>query len=154
RILLPLVQDAGQLRAARAILDHALADVGWAGPPPGLGAMIETPRAAERAAEIAAAADFLSIGSNDLGQYTLGLDRGQPLASVREAAHPAVLRLVARVADAARARGLPLEVCGEAAGEPPLAALLIGLGVRELSAAAARLDGVRATVRAISAAAV
>jgi phosphoenolpyruvate-protein kinase (PTS system EI component) len=114
--------------------------------------MIETPEGAERGVEIAAEADFLSIGTNDLVQYTLGLDRELPLASALEAADPAVLRLIARVAAAARERGLDLEICGEAAGEPLLVALFVGLGIEELSVAPARLDDVRATVRRLSAA--
>src|SRR5207237_5005730 len=134
RLLLPLVQDGAQVRAARALLRDCLAEAGWSAAPP-LGAMIETPAAAERAEEIAAEADFLSIGTNDLVQYALGLDRAGPLATARAAADPAVLRLVARVVAAARLRGIPVEVCGEAAGEPPLAALLVGLGVDELSVA-------------------
>jgi phosphoenolpyruvate-protein kinase (PTS system EI component) len=112
--------------------------------------MIETPAAAARAQEIAAEADFLSIGTNDLVQYTLGLDRELPLASAQAAADPAVLALVEDVVEAAHARGISVEVCGEAAGEPPLVALLVGLGVDELSVAPARLDEVRSVVRGLS----
>jgi len=112
--------------------------------------MIETPEAAGRAAEIAAEADFLSIGTNDLVQYTLGLDRERPVASAATAAEPIVLRLIAQIVDAAHAAGKTVEVCGEAAGETAVAALLIGLGVDELSVAPARLDEVRETVRLLS----
>jgi phosphoenolpyruvate-protein kinase (PTS system EI component) len=151
RVLLPLVDDPEQVHAVRSLLLEAAAAVGWRGDPPPLGAMIETPSAARRAAEIAAVADFLSIGTNDLVQYTLGLDREQPLATVRSAADPAVLRHVAATAAAAAAAGVSLEVCGEAAGVPAVAALFVGLGVDELSVAAARLDEVRAAVRSLSA---
>jgi phosphoenolpyruvate-protein kinase (PTS system EI component) len=151
RILVPLVRDAEQLREARALLDRALEAVSWSGPPPGLGAMIETPEAASRADEIAAEADFLSIGTNDLVQYTLGLDRELPLATVQAAADPEVLGHIAEVVKAARAHDLTVEVCGEAAGEAPLVVLLVGLGVDELSVAPARLDEVRTIVRQISA---
>jgi phosphoenolpyruvate-protein kinase (PTS system EI component) len=152
RILVPLVRDAQQLRQARAQLDKALNAVAWSGPLPELGAMIETPEAASRAEEIAAEADFLSIGTNDLVQYTLGLDRELPLATVQAAADPEVLGHIAAVVDAAHAHDLTVEVCGEAAGEAPLVVLLVGLGVDELSVAPARLDEVRTIVRRISAA--
>ena len=141
RILLPLVESAEQVRTVRALV---------ADPDVLVGAMIETPAAAGRAAEIAAAADFLSIGTNDLVQYTLGLDRERPVASAATAAEPIVLRLVAQVVDAAHAAGKTVEVCGEAAGERAVAALLIGLGVDELSVAPARLDELRETVRLLS----
>ena len=141
RILLPLVESAEQLRTVRALI---------ADPSVSLGAMIETPQAAARAAEIAAEADFLSIGTNDLVQYTLGLDRERPVASAATAAEPIVLRLIAQIVDAAHAAGKTVEVCGEAAGETTVAALLIGLGVDELSVAPARLDELREAVRLLS----
>ena len=141
RILLPLVESAEQVRAVRALV---------ADPDVSVGAMIETPTAAGRAAEIAAEADFLSIGTNDLVQYTLGLDRERPVASAATAAEPIVLRLIAQVVDAAHAAGKTVEVCGEAAGETAVAALLIGLDVDELSVAPARLDELRETVRLLS----
>jgi phosphoenolpyruvate-protein phosphotransferase len=150
RLLFPLVGSGEELRRARSILARCLEQVGWTGPPPHVGAMIETPSAVERSDEIAREADFLSIGTNDLVQYTLGLDRELPLATARTAADPDVLRLIARVTRAARRTGLSVEVCGEAAGEPALAVLLVGLGVDELSVAPARLDEVRSVVRRIS----
>ena len=115
-----------------------------------IGAMIETPSAASRAREIAAEADFLSIGTNDLVQYTLGLDRERPVASAATAAEPMVLQLIAHVVDSAHAEGKTVEVCGEAAGETAVATLLIGLGVDELSVSPARLDELRETVRRLS----
>ncbi|HEY2935248.1 MAG TPA: putative PEP-binding protein [Gaiellaceae bacterium] len=153
RLLFPLVRDAAQLGAARALLGQALEAVGWTAPRPRVGAMIETPEAAARADEIAAEADFLSIGTNDLVQYTLGLDRELPLASTLAAAAPQVLGHVAAVVASAHALGRAVEVCGEAAGEPPVAALFVGLGVDELSVSPARLDAVRAAVRSLDAAA-
>jgi phosphocarrier protein FPr len=142
RVLLPMVDDAGQLRRVRALLGDAK---------PLLGAMIETPRAAARATEIALEADFLSIGTNDLVQYTLGLDRELPLATARAAADPAVLAHISATVAAARRAGIPVEVCGEAAAEPPMAALLIGFGVDELSVAPARVDEIRVIVQNLSA---
>jgi phosphoenolpyruvate-protein kinase (PTS system EI component) len=147
RLLLPLVVDATQVRQVRALIDEP----GAAGPPPVLGAMIETPGAVAQAVEIAAEADFLSIGTNDLVQYTLGLDRTRPLATAEAAADPAVLNGIAEVVEAAHAGGKIVEVCGEAAGEPVLVALLVGLGVDELSISPARLDRIRWTIRSLSA---
>jgi phosphoenolpyruvate-protein kinase (PTS system EI component) len=151
RILLPLVESAAQFGEARSLLEEVLAEVEWNGAPPQLGAMIETPEAAGQAGAIAAVADFLSIGTNDLVQYTLGLDRELPLASAQAAADPAVLELIVRIADAAHAHGLTVEVCGEAAGELPVAVLLVGAGIDELSVSPARLDALRGVVRSISA---
>ena len=149
RVLLPLVEGAAQVRKVRALLAEAVDVVQWTGPSPAVGAMIETPAAAKAAHEIALEADFLSIGTNDLVQYTLGLDRELPVASARSAADPAVLSLIALVTAAAASAGLEVEVCGEAAGEPPLAALLVGLGVSELSVSPARIDEARAAVRSL-----
>ena len=150
RILLPLVTGPEHVLAVRALLEERAAALGWSGGLPPLGAMIETPEAASGAGEIAAVADFVSIGTNDLVQYTLGLDRDLPVASARAAADPAVLAHVASTVEAAHTAGRTVEVCGEAAGEPPLTVLLVGLGVDELSVSPSRLDEVRATVRAIS----
>jgi phosphoenolpyruvate-protein kinase (PTS system EI component) len=149
RILLPLVETPAQVHKVRALLAEAVEDVQWTGPSPAVGAMIETPAAAKDAREIALEADFLSIGTNDLVQYTLGLDRDLPVASARTAADPAVLALIALVTSGAASAGLDVEVCGEAAGEPPLAALFVGLGVSELSVSPARVDEVRAAVRSL-----
>jgi phosphoenolpyruvate-protein phosphotransferase len=151
RLLFPLVRDAAQLRVVRGLLAEALEELEWSNPRPRVGAMIETPEAAARATEIAAEADFISIGTNDLVQYTLGLDRELPLASTLAAASPEVLLHIRSIVDEAHELGRPVEVCGEAAGEPPVAALLVGLGVDELSVSPSRLDVVRAAVRGIDA---
>jgi phosphoenolpyruvate-protein kinase (PTS system EI component) len=137
RVLLPLVESPEQVRAVRSLL-----------PSVQLGAMVETPAGAARAAELAAECDFLSIGTNDLVQYTLGVDRQGAAASPRAVAHPSVLRHIEAVCAAAADAGIPVEVCGEAAGEPELVPLLVGRGVSELSVAPVRLDAVRAAVRA------
>jgi phosphoenolpyruvate-protein kinase (PTS system EI component) len=151
RLLLPLVESAEQLRAVRHLLRTAASDLGRPSALPPLGAMVETPLAARRAHELALEADFLSIGTNDLVQYTLGLDRAQPLATARSAADPRVLQLIADTVCAAHEAGLTVEVCGESASVPELATLYVGLGVDELSVAPARLDEIRTTVRRISA---
>jgi phosphoenolpyruvate-protein kinase (PTS system EI component) len=139
RILLPLVESPEQVRGVRRLLPGHVP----------LGAMLETPLAVRRAHEIALEADFLSIGTNDLVQYTLGLDRTQPLATVQSAGDARILRLVAAAVEAAHAAGLPIEICGEAASVPELAALFIGLGVDELSVSPARVDELRATIRSL-----
>jgi phosphoenolpyruvate-protein kinase (PTS system EI component) len=151
RVLLPLVESPHQLRAVRALLRTAAADAGWAEALPPLGAMIETPEAAGRAREIALESDFLSIGTNDLVQYTLGYNRAEPLATAASAADPRVLTLIAATVEAAHATGVNVEICGESASLPELAALYVGLGVDELSVAPARVDEVRTTVRALRA---
>ena len=92
------------------------------------------------------------MGTNDLVQYTLGLDRAQPLATARSAADPRVLSLISDTVVAAHEAGLTVEVCGESASVPELAILYVGLGVDELSVAPARLDEVRTTVRCVSSA--
>ena len=112
-----------------------------------IGAMVETASAAARAGELAAAADFLSIGTNDLTHDVLGSDR---FATGSAATHdPRVLAQIAAVARAAQAAGRTLEVCGEAASDPVLVPLLVGLGVGELSVGAARVAQVRALVRSL-----
>jgi phosphoenolpyruvate-protein kinase (PTS system EI component) len=151
RVLLPLVESAHQVRAVRALLRAAAVEAGWSGPLPPLGAMIETPDAARRAREIALESNFLSIGTNDLVQYTLGYDRAEPLATAASAADPRVFALIAATVEAAHAAGVTVEICGESASLPELAALYVGLGVDELSVAPARVDEVRATVRALRA---
>jgi phosphoenolpyruvate-protein kinase (PTS system EI component) len=147
RILLPLVVSAAQIVAVRAILD----ELRGTEPAPLLGAMIESPEGVERSAEIVAESDFVSIGTNDLVQYSLGLDRSRPLATAEAAADPAVLAGIGAVVTAAHAAGRTAEVCGEAAGEPPILALLVGLGVDELSVSPARLDLARSTIRRLEA---
>jgi phosphoenolpyruvate-protein kinase (PTS system EI component) len=136
RVMLPMVGDPAEVEAVRAMR-----------PLPALGAMIETREAAAAAHEIAAVSDFLSIGTNDLTHSALGSDRFAPGEAV--AHHPRVLALVARTVEAARAAGIPVEVCGEAASDPITMPLLVGLGVDELSVGASRVGAVRAWVRAL-----
>jgi phosphoenolpyruvate-protein kinase (PTS system EI component) len=149
RILLPMVDDVGQLDAVEGLLARARARartrVGEVGV---LGAMIETRAAVERAAEIAARAAFLSIGTNDLTASVLGVDRfGGGHARTDD---PRVLAAIARTVQAGHAAGIPVEVCGEAAADAALVPTLIGLGVDELSAGAARVGELRAHIRGIS----
>jgi phosphoenolpyruvate-protein phosphotransferase len=111
------------------------------------GVMIEVPSAAMLAPELARLVDFFSIGTNDLTQYVLAADRGNPsLTRFQDALHPAVLRMIASVVAGADAAGIPVAVCGELAGDPAGALVLVGLGVDELSAETSSLDGVRAAL--------
>jgi phosphoenolpyruvate-protein kinase (PTS system EI component) len=144
RLLVPMVTSAEQLRSVRSVLDAVLEGR----PSPLLGSMIETPEAAVHADAIATESDFFSIGTNDLTQLVFGLDREQsksaPVTDVR------VLRLIDATARAARGARIPVDVCGEAASDPVAMPILVGLGVDELSAAAARVGEVRQWVREMS----
>ena len=144
RLLLPMVTDVEDVAQVRAVLDEVQTE--FAGQPPiRLGVMIETPASAVLAGALAQVADFLSIGTNDLTQYVLAMDRGDPrLAARLDALHPAVLTLIARTAEAAHAHGRHAAVCGGLASEPAAAALLVGLGVDELSAVPAIVPQVKA----------
>jgi phosphoenolpyruvate-protein kinase (PTS system EI component) len=96
--------------------------------------MIEVPSAALLASELASEADFFSIGTNDLAQYGLAVDRANPeVASLYQPLHPAILRMIRMVADAGRSRGRPVAVCGEMASDPPGITFLLGLQITELS---------------------
>jgi phosphocarrier protein FPr len=109
--------------------------------------MIEVPSAAMLAAEIAARLDFLSIGTNDLTQYALAVDRGNAaLAPMQDALHPAVLRLVRSTVLGAASTGTPVAVCGEVAGDPAGALVLVGLGVDDLSVEPGAIGPVRAAL--------
>lgn len=115
------------------------------------GIMIEVPSAAIMAPELARMVDFFSIGTNDLTQYVMAADRGNPsLAGLQDALHPAVLRTIATVVAGADAAGIPVAVCGELAGDPAGALVLVGLGVDELSAEVSSLDGVRAALAGVT----
>jgi phosphoenolpyruvate-protein phosphotransferase len=150
RILVPMITEPAQLAAVRRVLDECLAALGGDASTrrvPLLGAMVEVPAAATMAPEIAASADFLSVGTNDLTQLQLGVDRS---ASRRAAAnHPAVLRLIDMSLRAASEACIGLSLCGESASDPMVMPLLIGLGVDELSVGASRVGLVRRWVRAL-----
>ena len=146
RILLPMVDDVSQVVAVEEVLARARART--RAEAASLGAMIETPAAVAGAPAITARADFLSIGTNDLTASTLGVDRFA--AGTARADDPRVLAAIARSIDAAHEAGLAVEVCGEAAADPVMLPLLIGLGVDELSAGAARVGPLRAQIRSLS----
>jgi phosphoenolpyruvate-protein kinase (PTS system EI component) len=152
RLLLPMVNDLCELRAARAILRECADELGIEALPP-LGVMVETPAAAMLATQLLREADFASIGSNDLSQYTLAIDRGHAQLSAKlDALHPAVLRLIGSVAAAGEMRGREVAVCGGLASDPEAVALLVGLGIRELSAVPAAIPKLKRIVRSLDAA--
>jgi len=150
RILLPMITDAAEIRTVRNMLDEERAALGGSAPIE-LGVMIETPAAAVMADRIAAEADFLSIGTNDLTQYTLAMDRGHSeLAARLDGLHPAVLRLIDRTVSAAIERGRIVAICGGLASDPTAAPLLIGLGARELSMVPAVIPQLKALIGSLS----
>ena len=139
RILLPFITSYEELRQARMMIDELRRELGVTTPVP-VGAMIEVPAAALTVERLARQADFLSVGTNDLIQYTLAVDRtDERLAGHYEPASPAVLRLLRMVASAGRRAGTDLAVCGEMAADPLLLALLVGLGFRAFSMAPAAI---------------
>ncbi len=149
RLLIPMVTDVAEIIAVRAVIDELLAELGSRGPIE-LGAMVETPAAALMASELIREVDFLSIGSNDLTQYTLAMDRGHPgLAGRTDALHPAVLKLVAAAASAGVAAGKLVAVCGGVAADRLAVPILLGLGVRDLSVVPAAIPVIKRQVRAL-----
>jgi phosphoenolpyruvate-protein phosphotransferase len=148
RVMLPMVSAREEIDAARDRLEVVrgrLLAQGRPGPASvSLGVMIEVPSAAIMADALADSVDFFSIGTNDLVQYTLAADRTNPdLADLATAFQPAILRLIDSVVRAAAARGRHVAVCGEAAADPLLVPLLIGLGVDELSVAPGSIGAIR-----------
>jgi phosphoenolpyruvate-protein kinase (PTS system EI component) len=144
RVLLPMVDSLVQLERARQAIARAVAAVPGANAPH-VGAMVETPSGADSALALAAASDFLSIGTNDLTHAVLGSDRFEAAEAATH--HPRVLGAIHRCVRAARGERIPIEVCGEAASNPRTLPLLVGLGVDEVSVGAARVGTVRAWVR-------
>ncbi len=155
RILLPLITTTSEVHWVRDML-LAVAKklkrrgVKIADPLPPLGVMIEVPGAALTADALAACSDFLAIGTNDLTQYTLAIDRGDDqVAHLYDPLHPAVLRLIQFTAQAALRARIPVSVCGEIAGDPRFTALLIGLGIHEFSMNPNKLPVVKRRIRSL-----
>jgi len=154
RIMFPFLSGTADLRTALELLEEARAELRAEGldfredVPVGLN--LEVPSAAMIADLLAPEVDFFSVGTNDLIQYLLAVDRTDPRVSgLYQPLHPAVLRVLAQVARAARAREMPLSVCGEMAGQPMQAVLLVGLGFRALSMAPTAIPRVKAALRAV-----
>jgi phosphoenolpyruvate-protein kinase (PTS system EI component) len=150
QIMVPMIASVGELRAVRAVIDEERRALGVTSPIK-LGTMIEVPTAAVLAETLATACDFFSIGTNDLAQYALAMDRGnRDVAAGLDALHPGVLRLIASTVRGARTRDLPVSVCGGAAGDACAVPILIGLGVRTLSVAPAVIPEITALVTTLS----
>ncbi|MBF0391580.1 MAG: phosphoenolpyruvate--protein phosphotransferase [Alphaproteobacteria bacterium] len=155
RILLPMVTTCEELREVREAMGRVTrrlkrrgAEIG-AEPPP-LGVMIEVPGAALAADALAWHADFFAIGTNDLTQYTLAIDRAdEAVAHLYNPLHPAVLRLIQFATEAALRARIPVSLCGEMAGDPRFTALLLGLGIRDLSMSATNVPRVKQRIRSL-----
>ena len=147
RIMFPMVTHLAEIQALRDHCQRARDQVN--GPRLELGIMVEVPAVALLADRFAPLVDFFSVGTNDLTQYTLAIDRQHPaLAAQADSLHPAVLDLIARTIDAAKRHGTWIGVCGGLAGDPLGARILTGLGVDELSMSAQDVATVKATLRA------
>lgn len=153
RILIPMVATVDELTAVRTIvndvaLDLASRSIPIGTPLPPLGIMIEVPGAALNADALAWRSDFFSIGTNDLTQYTLAIDRAdETVAHIYNPLHPAVLRLIQFAAEAAFRARIPVGICGEIAGDPRYTPLLLGLGIRDLSMSATNIPMVKRRIR-------
>lgn len=147
RVMFPMIGSMDQLREAKALLREQEQTLQAEGVPTGsvkVGMMVEIPAAAVLAEEFAKEVDFFSIGTNDLTQYALAVERGNAaVAHLYAPEHPAVLRLIAMTAQAAAERHIPCGMCGEAAGDPKLAPAFVGMGVNELSMSPRRVPAVR-----------
>jgi len=154
RLLLPMISSLGELREARGLIDEVRLELEREGsrfdPDLQVGIMIEVPSAAITAAVLAQECDFFSIGTNDLTQYTLAVDRGnERVAHLYDPMHPAVLQLIHMTVKAAADAGIPVSVCGEMASNPLSVPLLIGLGIGELSGTPATVPVVKEIIRAL-----
>ena len=148
RILVPMVTTLDEVRRVRKTLDKVVRRLARARVPiadtPPLGIMIETPGAALAADALAQACDFFSLGTNDLTMYTLAIDRGdEQVAHLYDPLHPAVLRLIRFATDAGLGANIPVNLCGELAGDPRYTAMLLGFGLRDLSMAPPNLPRVK-----------
>ncbi len=155
RLMFPMISGVSELREAKEMLDESREQLTKQGEPfdPALkiGVMIEMPSAALTADIIAKEVDFFSIGTNDLIQYALAIDRvNEHVSYLYRPMHPAILRLVRAVVEGARQQQIPVAMCGEMAGEPMLAAVLVGLGLDELSMNAVSIPMVKSVLRACS----
>ena len=155
RIMFPMVADVDEVRKARQFVEKAHSELNEENKPHAwpveLGIMVEIPSAALLAPVLAEEVDFFSIGTNDLTQYTLAAERGNPsLAHLADGLHPAVLRLIGDVVKAAHAAGKWTGICGELGGDPEATAILVGLGVDELSLNPAGIPRIKSILRELT----
>ena len=154
RIMLPMVTNISELEIAQMLIYRAydeLLEEGFSVQMPPVGVMIEVPAAVYQTREFAARVDFISVGSNDLTQYILAVDRNNSrVADLYHSYHPAVLRALKIIVDEAHAQGVPVSICGELAGDPEAALLLIAMGYDILSMSGTNLLRVKSVVRAVS----
>ena len=155
KIMFPMIATISEYRQAVALLTEASNEVRARGIAVSerieTGIMVEVPSTAVMAAQFAAEVDFFSIGTNDLTQYTLAAERGNPrLANLADALHPAVLKLIHNVVEAAHAHGKWVGVCGEAGGDPAAVPILVGLGVDELSMSAPAIPRAKQIIRQLN----
>lgn len=154
RILIPMVSSVEEAEQAAHLVRRAWQEVVNEGvvvnlPPCGL--MIEVPSAVYQASTLARYADFLSIGTNDLTQYLLAVDRGNERVAARfESLHPAVINALQHVVRAGREQNIPVSVCGQAAGDPAMAIILLGMGINSLSMSASDLPRIKSVIRTIT----
>ena len=150
RVLLPMITDTAEIRAVRRMIDEVRRELRFTGSI-AVGAMIETPAAALLAERVANEVEFLSIGTNDLTQYTLAMDRGHSeLAHRIDGLHPAVLRLIATTVAAAEKHSRFVAVCGGLASEPAAVPVLLGLGVHELSVVPTLVPQLKSLIRTLT----
>ncbi|MGA7936104.1 MAG: phosphoenolpyruvate--protein phosphotransferase [Kovacikia sp.] len=148
-VMFPMIARLEEFQMAKAMLEAERQNLGIAPMPVGI--MVEIPAAALMADQFAAAADFFSIGTNDLTQYTLAMDRGHPkLAAYVDGLNPAVLNLIGMAAKAANKHGKWCGICGGIGSDPQAVPLLIGLGIKELSVSVPTIPGIKAQIRELS----
>jgi phosphotransferase system enzyme I (PtsI) len=155
RLMFPMITGLSELMRSKAILEDAKKELKAEGiqfdPDMPVGVMIETPSAVMVADALAKEADFLSVGTNDLIQYALAIDRvNERVAHLYDPAHPAILRMLKMIVDTAKEAGVSLGICGEVAGDLSLVLIVIGLGVRELSMVATTIPEVKKLIRSVS----
>ena len=154
RVMFPLITSTGEYRHAKLLIRDVMEDLAEEGrdfdPDLMVGMMVEVPAAAIMASTFAKEVDFFSIGTNDLVQYTLAVDRtNERVAHLYNPAHPAVIRLIREVIKGARRQEIPVSCCGESAGDPEFALLLLGLGLRTLSVNASSVPVLKRLIRSV-----